>query len=374
MAQNHLLNSEIYGFIREELRLNMTRNDEGFGKFFRERPFIDRYGRDAERSVDVMIPVLHTNELWRANLLAAYREIPINRLLIGDGGCIDDSIKIAREFPRVVVLDHRNYTSLGFSLRKLIEAVETDWFVYLHSDVYLPEQWFDKMNAGREKYDWFECGQNITVMVQYLAATLEANRSYSGSQMGRKAAFEAVLPKIEDDYLYRNEDVILARLVEEAGFRYGKVRDVYHDHQVMFKESPWLRRVKRVEFELELSREEEIRAAMTFVKGIVKYLRPDQARDCLSAVHQNIARLQEFGVLKDGDFAGWAVHANPAWSSIFPSESVFPSECAGAEGPRRRAAFDTMTSNAARLCRRVARGLDRIGGWIERRAIRPQAR
>ena len=71
-------------------------------------------------------------------------------------GCIDDTIAIAREFPRAHVFDHHKFTSLGFSLRRLIEEVETPWFVYLHSDVRLPEGWFDAMSAAQEKFDWFE--------------------------------------------------------------------------------------------------------------------------------------------------------------------------------------------------------------------------
>src|SRR5437762_5084073 len=114
-----------------------------FRQYFQDREFIDRFAHDAERAIDVVIPVLHTNELWRANLLSTYREIPVKRLLVGDGGCIDDTIEVARGFPRVHVFDHTSFNSLGYSIRKLIEEVRTDWFVYLHSDVYLPEGWFD---------------------------------------------------------------------------------------------------------------------------------------------------------------------------------------------------------------------------------------
>src|SRR5437870_3911087 len=102
----------------------MSRSRTEFHKYFQEREFIDRFARDSSRSVDVIIPVLHTNELWRSNLLSIYREIPVKRLLLGDGGCIDDTIEIARAFPRVRVFDHRSFKSLGFSIRRLIEEVE----------------------------------------------------------------------------------------------------------------------------------------------------------------------------------------------------------------------------------------------------------
>ena len=270
----------------------MTAEKTIFHKFFSHTAFADRYDREPDSAIDVIIPIVHTNELWAANLLSIYREIPVKRLLLGDGGCIDNSITIARNFPRVHVFDHRSFRSLGFSIRRLIEEVSTEWFVYLHSDVYLPEGWFNAMRAGQEKYDWFECGQNVTVIVEYIPPTLEVERAYSGSQMGRKTAFANVLPKIDDDYLYRNEDIIFANLVKEAGFRYGKVKETFHYHQLMFKESPWLRRVKRARFELELSREEEVRAALTYVMGIIKYLSPEKAADLIAGVNENIERLQ----------------------------------------------------------------------------------
>lgn len=296
----------------------MHENSTEFRSYFNPPPFMDRFATEPDGAVDVIIPVLHTNELWRSNLISAYREIPIARLLIGDGGCIDDTIKIAKEFPRVVVYDHREFKSLGFSIKQLIEAVETDWFIYLHSDVHIPAGWFDVMQGEKKNYDWFESGQYTTIFLRWLAPTSEVNRAYSGGQMGRKQAFDKVIEKIDDDYLYRNEDIIFARLIEDAGFRYGKTDETFIDHQQMIKESPWLRRVKGLSFDLELGPEEEIRAASTYVRGIIKYLRPDQATDLIAGLRVNLYRLGELGALDPDEFAQWVAETNPAWSDIFP--------------------------------------------------------
>lgn len=230
-----------------------------FREYYTEKSFVDRFIAEPTRAIDVIIPVIHTNELWEANLRSFYREIPIHKLLIGDGGCIDDSIRIAEKFPRVLVFDHRSYESLGYSIRKLIESVETDWFIYLHSDVYLPVGWFEAMQRHQGQYDWFECRQQATLLVEYPLDYTNVLRPFSGSQMGRRAAFESVLTSIDDDFLYRNEDIILAELVQRAGFRYGRVDEVFHYHQTMHKPTPWARKVRSVKTDLEMSREEEIR-------------------------------------------------------------------------------------------------------------------
>jgi hypothetical protein len=280
-----------------------------FQTYYRDAEFFDRYIEHPDGAVDVIIPVIHTNELWEANLFSIYREIPVRRLLIGDGGCIDNSIEIAGKFPRVEVLDHRAFVSLGYSLRKLIEAVKTEWFVYLHSDVYLPPGWFGKMSRHQDEYDWFECRQRITALIEYEFDQLD--RALSGAQMGRAKALQQVVSKVEDDYLYRTEDIVLAGLVTENGYRYGYTGDVFHYHQAMYKQSAWLRKIKSVTFHLELGREEEVRTAMMQIKGLVKYLAPAPTR--VPEIIVFMDRLQELGELTYAEFLGWVKVTNPNW-------------------------------------------------------------
>jgi glycosyltransferase involved in cell wall biosynthesis len=209
-------------------------------------------------------------------LLSVYREIPVHRLLIGDGGCIDNSIEIAKQFPRVVVYDHKKYVSLGYSLKKLIENVSTEWFVYLHSDVYLPEGWFEAMQTNCSKYDWFGCPQRITVMAEYpnVDKVKGIERPYAGSQMGRKAAFIKGIETIDDDYVYRQEDFVFSELVQRSGGRVGKVQETFHYHQVMHRISGWVRKIKGVAVDVDWSKEEKLRSDTTLIKGCIKYLSP----------------------------------------------------------------------------------------------------
>lgn len=281
-----------------------------FRRYFTPQKFIDRFALDSVGACDVLVPVLHTNELWEANLLSFYREVPVNRLLIGDAGCTDDSIEIAQRFPRVEVHDHRDYATLGFSVRKLIEAVETEWFIYLHSDVYLPEGWFDSMRRRQPDYDWFGCPYQHTVMVEY--PIREDERPYAGSQMGRKAAFEQHLGRIDDDYVYRQEDFVFADVVERSGGRIGKVEDTFHYHQTMYRPGPWLRRVTSVAIEIELSPEERARTWTTQTRGIIKYLDPSTpwlVRD----VKAGLVHLEELGTLDWDEFRAWVRKVNPSW-------------------------------------------------------------
>ena len=113
-----------------------SRDSSIFRTYYTPQAFSDRYARDPQSAVDVVIPVLHTNELWETNLVSIYREIPVHRLLISDGGCVDDSIEIARKFPRTVVLDHRAVASLGYCIRSSPEPSDCPfkrWWISMTS-------------------------------------------------------------------------------------------------------------------------------------------------------------------------------------------------------------------------------------------------
>ena len=55
-----------------------------FQEYYSKQEFVDKYIQDPTDAIDVIIPVYHTNELWRANLISIFREIPVKRLLISD--------------------------------------------------------------------------------------------------------------------------------------------------------------------------------------------------------------------------------------------------------------------------------------------------
>lgn len=283
-----------------------------FQRYYTVSPIVDRFAGSVAGAVDVIIPIIHTNELWRENLKSIYREIPVNRLLIGDGGCVDNSIEIVREFPRVEIFDHREFTSLGFSLRHLIEAVSTEWFVYVHSDVYLPEGWFDAMQKHQASYDWFGCPQQMTVLAEY--RLVDPNRPYAGSQMGRKEAFATGLSRIDDDYVYRQEDFVLADIVTKAGYKEGRIEDVFHFHQMMHRPSPWARTIRRVSIEVETSAEEEIRSCLTQARGLVKYLEPNPIM--ASWIEENVTRLVDLQQTSWEEFVDWVASTNPGWLQL----------------------------------------------------------
>ena len=283
-----------------------------FERFYAEESFVDRFKEKEEEAVDVIIPILNTNELWEKNLYSFYREIPINRLLVGDGGCTDDSIEIVRKFPRVEIFKQAHLKTLGYRIQRLLEKVETEWFIYLHGDVYLPENWYDDMKKNQKAYDWFECNAKLAALIEWEEkARRKVERPYSGSQMGRTGAFKNIIPKIDDDFLYRNEDIILKELIEAEGFRYGRASDVYFYHQVMNKKGETEPDFESVTLRKEPDKKWETETFAMQVKGIIKYLKPKEY--LLREVNTGIAMLLKYDAFNWQEFEQWIREVNPVW-------------------------------------------------------------
>lgn len=293
-----------------------------FQRYYKQEQFHDRLIEDKKDAVDVIIPIIHTNELWETNLKSIYREIPVNRLLISDGGCLDDSIVIVNMFPRVEIFDHKIYKTLGYCLRKLIEEVETEWFIYIHSDIYLPDGYFDNMKRHKDEYDWFASPQKITAMVEYfhLDKTYGELRPSMGSQMGRKKAFMQGIGMIEDDYVYRQEDFVLAKIVETSGFKYGHINDTFHYHQVMHKDSPWRREIENVSVKVKWSEEEMLRTASTQAMGIIKYLEPNYYMHKM--LLENIYIIHELSSIEMELFVQWLDDNVSVWSKLVNKKKI----------------------------------------------------
>lgn len=283
-----------------------------FEKYYINEEFLDRKELKNEKGIDIIIPLINTNPIFKKNLYSFYREIPINRLLIGNGGCSDDSIEIVKKFPRVEVIDQSRYDSLGYCIAELISKVKTEWFIYLHADVYLPDKWYDIMKNYQNVYDWFECDRRMTTLIEFNRPELrKLERAYSGSQMGRTKAFENIIGKVKDDYLQRNEDIIFKELILAEGFKYGRIFDTFHYHQIMNKKGEMEPKFEKIYIQKVLDKQWEIRMITLQVKGIIKYLKPKKYLIKLVNTYLKISK--KLNALNIKEFKAWVNSTNKIW-------------------------------------------------------------
>ena len=285
-----------------------------FSEYYTYQQFSDRYISDpTDNPITIIIPCAHVNEIFENNLKSIYREVPVCELLLGDAGLSSELLDLARLFPRVRILDHRGFT-LGYSLKGLIERVRTSHFAYLHSDVYLPPGWFDSMIEFIDDYDWYGCRMLQTSMIVHDQPYGE--RPYAGAQIGRKTYFEKGISRIDDDYMWRQEDFILQQIVEDAGGRVGAIDNVFHYHQLMPKPSTiWQTNIKNVSFQVDSSREQQDRVMKTQLYGIIKYTQP-RSRWLLEEVNVCLRYMLDNELITGSEFFQWVSQVNASWTNI----------------------------------------------------------
>lgn len=191
--------------------------------------------------IDVICPIYHIDwNFFSSNVESWFREVNVNRLLISynnpDQKLFDTlNTYLHKKYPEetIHILDHRGYKTLGKCLAVLMNYVDTDWFVYVHADAELTGRVMNIMDtymgkktgiieSDRLHYD----GKVYTYEPYYFA-----ERSYSGFQLIRREAIIDVVNSIDDDYVYRNEDLIWQNACINNNYFYIKTLAM-HIHQI----------------------------------------------------------------------------------------------------------------------------------------------
>jgi glycosyltransferase involved in cell wall biosynthesis len=97
-------------------------------------------------SVDVVLLTKNSERALAKCLNSLYGNVPVHRLIVVDGYSTDGTLDILQSFNEKhrnvkVILDRGTRAS---ARQKGIENVETDWFMFIDSDVVLCKDWFQK--------------------------------------------------------------------------------------------------------------------------------------------------------------------------------------------------------------------------------------
>lgn len=96
--------------------------------------------------VDVVVLTKNSEENLGKCLDSINKNVPINRLIMVDGYSTDKTLEIIRKFNEkyhnVILLSEKG--TRGKARQKAIEAVKTEWFMFVDSDVILCKGWFKK--------------------------------------------------------------------------------------------------------------------------------------------------------------------------------------------------------------------------------------
>ena len=244
------------------------------GETFTMNPFlttIDTLKILDKEKFDVICPVYWINtDFFVDNVKSWIKEIPVKRIIFGINRSIKDfdfeeviKYKIRPIIPpniEIQVIDQRKYKTLGMCLVELMKLVQ-NWFVFVHSDVRLTKGSFKVM----QKHAKPDVGIIESERIFFDGKTYKrgkthyVKRSYSGFQLIQKESIKDLINEIEDDFIYRNEDLIFQSRCKQNGFKYKKVY-AWHIHQILENRQTF--------------NEKET----TFMQwhGLVKYTQPDE--------------------------------------------------------------------------------------------------
>ena len=94
--------------------------------------------------VDVAILTMNSERKLRDCLNSVYANVPVKRLIVVDGFSTDATIAIMQEFQQkygnVVIVQEKG--TRGSARQTAIQLVQTEWFLFVDSDVVLSKNWF----------------------------------------------------------------------------------------------------------------------------------------------------------------------------------------------------------------------------------------
>ncbi len=100
--------------------------------------FLDRMKNEPNlEPIDVIMPTLDAEVFLEKCLYSVYKEIPVRKLFVCDGGSKDQTIEILKKFPRVESFVKSDIRTTGKVMEFLMSLVETNWFVQIDSDIVL---------------------------------------------------------------------------------------------------------------------------------------------------------------------------------------------------------------------------------------------
>jgi glycosyltransferase involved in cell wall biosynthesis len=150
-----------------------------------------------------------------------YKNVPINKLIVVDGGSTDGTLDFLRRLPNVEIIDDSGGTR-ATARQKGIDAVETEWHLHVDSDVILSNDWFNqawKLVDDRVGAIW---GQDIPIEKHF------SNINYAMSRLYRMG-FKELLVKRGKNERYMMHDTLI-RTAAVKGIEIPRELHIWEDH------------------------------------------------------------------------------------------------------------------------------------------------
>jgi glycosyltransferase involved in cell wall biosynthesis len=179
-----------------------------------------------------------------------YRNVPVNRLIVVDGGSVDGTLELLLGYPNVEVIED-TWGTRATARQKGIEAVLTEWHVHVDSDVILSNGWFQKawslvvedtgavwgvavpINEHFFNIDYAMAKFHRITVRDMLVQQIRSERFMMHDTLVRTAAVKGIqIPR----KLHAWEDDYIGKHIVRQGYQFLKVKEPHCLHNVTMYE------------------------------------------------------------------------------------------------------------------------------------------
>jgi glycosyltransferase involved in cell wall biosynthesis len=192
------------------------------------------------KPVDVAILTKNSERVLKKCIDSVYQNVPVNRLIVVDGYSTDNTLQILKKFRErqgnVFIVQDRG--TRGSARQVAINKVETDWFMFVDSDVVLSRNWLaeaQKLIRGDVGAIWgieiWSVLREATILGLFERVTLKIfeKRGAMHDLLVRRKAIDGI--KVPYN-LHTYEDAYIKSWICEKGY---KVIGVYEPYCLHFR-------------------------------------------------------------------------------------------------------------------------------------------
>jgi len=178
--------------------------------------------------VDAIMLTLDAEDYLEKTLDATYREVPIKNLYVVDGGSKDKTIEILKKYPRMKIYIKPEIRTTGKGCEFLFSKVTTNWMLLVDCAKVPGVGWYDEMLKYQDKYDFY--GSKRIVHYEFEkedpTTTDISKRPLGAPWLIKKEAVRNY--HVNDDYAWREVDILIRQTAEKNGYKYGAVPSAHH--------------------------------------------------------------------------------------------------------------------------------------------------
>ena len=192
------------------------------------------------KQVDVVVLTKNSERVLEKCLNSIFKNVPINRLIVVDGYSTDSTLETVKKFHEkygnVVLI--KDSGTRGSARLKGIRKVETEWFIFVDSDVTLCDNWYNKARTlvkndvgavwGTEVWDGI---QNSIVLKLFLKITRKIFEIRGGTH-DLLVRYETVKDIDIPKNLHVFEDAFIKEWIAKKGYR---VIAAYDPHCIHYR-------------------------------------------------------------------------------------------------------------------------------------------